>query len=106
MTSRLSKPETENAPKSGDLSVDEVHAQFAGRWILLRVTAFDQYRTPQRGEVLVSGPHSNMLKALVQLLKDRDASGDTNHYYTFHAGHMVRANAMPASRLPGAETAR
>lgn len=68
------------------LSVDQVTTRYAGKWVLLRVTSFDEDRLPAHGYVVAYGPEKRMHTALQHLL----SKGREGPYYFFCAYPRLR----------------
>jgi hypothetical protein len=87
MTEREGEDANLSEPPS---SLDEIIATYAGEWVLLRVTAFDEDRFPTHGHVLAHG--SSQKRVVHKLVKfageDREDSGA--EYYLFSAFPRAR----------------
>ena len=76
------------APAACRLSMEDVEAQYAGQWVLLKVTDRDAYDAPSAGEVVAHGPR----RRVIQALRAIGASGERPEapYALFAAGAFVR----------------
>jgi len=65
------------------LSVDEATSEFPGQWILMRVTEFDRYRNPYKGEVV---EHSRNNPRITKVLREIASALHTPEqpYYLFY----------------------
>jgi hypothetical protein len=65
------------------LAVRDAHSRFPGQWVLLKVTEFDEFRTPLAGEVVTHGTRRHVNKTLVAFA----ASGGRlkEPHYLFHS---------------------
>jgi hypothetical protein len=71
-----------------DLSLDEAIALYHGEWVLMKITAFDQHRSPARGIVLAhSSSRDRISDALCNEPSRAGWSPETPRqpYYTFKA---------------------
>lgn len=75
---------------STPLSLEEIHAQYAGHWVLVQVTALNATKSPSAGHVLVHGSHRKVWKELARITEGWDGQKPLDHmYYVFSAGYRV-----------------
>jgi hypothetical protein len=74
-----------------DLPIDEIDELCSGSWVLVRVTAFNELRSPVRGKLILRGSRPKVMKALHELLSVSTPDGP---YYIFPAGQLVSANKI------------
>ena len=72
---------------SEPLSMDEVNARYAGEWVLLLETAWDELHEPSHGYVL---DHSKSRRQISRTIRRVDAVDPTARLYTFVAGPRIR----------------
>jgi hypothetical protein len=100
------KPATSNATRtdahSADMSIADVHRQFAGKWVLVKTTKIDEHREPRRGIVITAGSHSKVLKSLARQI---ELYGRPEFPYdVFPAGDLVLADgSFPGEDEPAQE---
>ncbi len=84
---KTTNPETDRRStpiSASSISVDEAMNLYTGKWILMKVTAFDQDHLPSHGEIISHGPsHSRIWKRLTKLISDSGKS--STPYYVFQA---------------------
>ena len=76
---------------SEDLPLEEVIRRSDGRWVLLRVTDFDEDHVPSRGHVIAHGTNKHVHAAIRTILSE--GGGLTDPYYLFAAYPRVRSGA-------------
>ena len=89
MSERLRRPGKGESPEH--LTVRETDARYPGQWILMKITAFDELRTPIAGEIVTHGTMRHVNKTLQAIA----AVGQwpTTPYYLFCAGAFIRSVA-------------
>jgi hypothetical protein len=76
--------------RAEDMSITDVHRQFAGKWVLVKTTKVDERREPLRGVVITAGSHTRVLK---RLAREIELNGRPEFPYDmFPAGDLVLAN--------------
>jgi len=96
-------------PLTEPLSLERIDVVYKGRWVLVKVTAFNELHTPIKGQVVAAGTR----KKIQKLLMGMAATGQPPDapYYYFAAGAFIRpgTEAMrqlmqqsPPQGLPGA----
>jgi hypothetical protein len=85
-----------------DMSIADVHRQFAGKWVLVKTTKIDEHREPRRGVVITAGSHSKVLKSLARQI---ELYGRPEFPYdVFPAGDLVLADgSFPGEDEPAQE---
>jgi hypothetical protein len=83
------------------LSVKEAAATYPGEWVLIRVTEFDRYGVPKRGQVI---NHWARYKDLSRgLCKSLPSSEEANgHYYLFSGDYYTCSRAEFTKSLENA----
>jgi hypothetical protein len=80
---------------SEPLSLERIENQYNGQWVLVKITAFNEYHTPIEGRVIAHGTRKRINKTLTEVASP--GQSPDAHYYVFSAGAFIR---------PGAEAMR
>ena len=92
------------APTSDVLSMDDIVARHAGKWVLIQVTQYEEGGWPAQGRVLACSPSRKKLSAIV--LRELKKGTLSRPYYWFHAVPLGKTLAEWRQTLerPGIET--
>ena len=91
------------------LALERIDEQYKGQWVLVQVTACNEYRTPVAGHVIASGTIKQVSKVLSTITPHDQATEFP--YYVFAAGALVRSGTdamrqlierLPPQGRPGA----
>ena len=88
-------------PSAADLPlepmpIEQIDAQFKGRWVLVRVTAVNEFHTTVEGQVVAYGARKRIFKALYKIAAERP---DPDTHHLFKAGVLVRPGTEAMRRL-------
>jgi hypothetical protein len=73
----------------GEVRIQDIDTELKGEWVLVRVTEFDDYHTPIRGEILAHAPDSEAVHdAIPPYSPDNPSDGP---YYVFKASPLLRS---------------
>lgn len=85
MTAGQRHDDPPDSPIEEILSLDEVVARHTDRWVLLRVTSFDEHHQPAAGQVVAVADSDRVVWQTLTKLDAKNGGRAPGSYYVFNA---------------------
>ena len=89
-------PSTADLPLE-PMPIEQIDAQFKGRWVLIKVTASDELHTTVEGQVVAYGPRKKIFEVLHEIAAQKPHPDTV--YHLFKAGVLVRPGTEAMRQL-------